>query len=403
MSSGNGRVPSRVTVHGFAADGSDVSLSMEAAHEGDAARAASLRGITVTSVQVATPGRGRRRPAAFPLMQFSQELLALLDSGLNLTEALSTLIAKERHAPTLAELTRILQSLKQGQNLSDVLSAAPGCFPDVYVATIRASERTGNLSKALGRYIAYQAQFEAIRKMLVSAAIYPVALLVIGALVALFLLGYVVPRFSVVYDASGRDIPALSQAMLHAGRFIHAHWLWVGIATVCLLALGALSLRQASVRRAVLEGFLGLPCLAQKSNEFRLGRFYRAVSLLLASGIPLSKALGMVRGLLSSAQQTSLAAVELAIHQGRSLSSALLAAGLASPVAESLIKVGERSGQMAEMLERTAKFHDDDFARWIEWASRLLEPILMALIGAVIGGVVILMYMPIFELAGTLQ
>ncbi len=109
-------------------------------------------------------------------------------------------------------------------------------------------------------------------------------------------------------------------------------------------------------RRFALDQVLRLPWLAEKSAEFRLARFYRAVSLLLASGIALPRAMGMVTGLLSAAQRMRLAQARLAVEQGQSLSNALLAAGLASPVAESLIKVGERSGQLAEMLERTARF-----------------------------------------------
>jgi general secretion pathway protein F len=111
----------------------------------------------------------------------------------------------------------------------------------------------------------------------------------------------------------------------------------------------------------------------------------------------------MVSGLLGPAQRLGLDRARIAVDEGKSLSTALVAAGLANVVAESLIKVGERSGQLAEMLERSARFQDDDFARWIDWASKLLEPVLMAVIGIVIGAVVVLMYLPIFDLAGSLQ
>ena len=111
----------------------------------------------------------------------------------------------------------------------------------------------------------------------------------------------------------------------------------------------------------------------------------------------------MVTGLLSGAQQTRLIRCQRAVEQGQSLSVALVASSLAHPVAESLVRVGERSGQMAQMLERTAQFVDDDFARWVDWSSRLLEPVLMVVIGVVIGVVVVLMYLPIFDLAGSLQ
>jgi general secretion pathway protein F len=348
-------------------------------------------------------GKAGQRPHSFPLVLFSQEMLALLEAGLNLTEALATLLSKERQLHTQAVLDYILRGLREGKNFSDVLATRPQDFPEVYVATVRASERTGDLPQALGRYITYQLQFETLRKKLISAAIYPAMLLIVGGFVALFLLGYVVPKFSAVYESSGRDMPWLSTVLLAFGKTIYQHWQIVLAAVVAVFVSLVLWLRNPRGRMALLNIVLRMPWLALKSQEFRLARFYRAVSLLLASGIALPRALTMVGGMLSPLQQQALAATRLAVDQGQSFSEALQQAELATPVARSLIKVGERSGQMADMLERAAKFHDEDFARWVDWASRLLEPLLMVVIGVVIGAIVVLMYMPIFELAGSLQ
>lgn len=393
----------RLRVQG--ADGREQTLEFVDVSEAEAVRRVGARGLRVLAIEsvagdvAADVGSGAR----FPLVLFSQELLALLDAGLNLTEALTTLHAKERQTGARAVLGRVLQSLREGRNFSDVLAAAPEHFPEVYIATVRASERTGDLPQALARYIAYQLQFDTIRKKLISAAIYPVMLLVVGGFVTLFLLGYVVPRFSTVYESSGREIPWLTTVLLSFGKMIYQNWeiALLGLLSLCIMLAWWISRPEG--RALLLNQFLRLPWLAAKADEFRLARFYRAVSLLLAAGVSLPRAMGMVTGLLSAGQQHSLAQSRLTVEQGQSLSAALMAAGLASPVAESLIKVGERSGQMAEMLERTARFQDEDFARWVDWASRLLEPILMAVIGLVIGTVVVLMYMPIFELAGSLQ
>jgi general secretion pathway protein F len=387
-------------------DGSVQWVELHGVSGSEAVRRLVARGFRViamdSGVAASTPVRppGRER---FGLHLFSQELLALLDAGLNLTEALETLQAKERQPGARAVLTSVLQSLREGRNFSDVLASMPQHFPEVYVATVRASERTGDLPQALARYIAYQTQFETIRKKLVSAAIYPAMLLAVGGFVTLFLLGYVVPRFATVYESSGRDLPWMSAALLACGRAIYNHW-EIALAGL-LLGLGGLGglVFRPQGRRWLLAQVLKLPFFARRSDEFRLARFYRAVSLLLAAGIPLSRAMGMVTGLLSSAQQTRLVRCQQAVEQGQSLSAALVAASLAHPVAESLVRVGERSGQMAQMLERTAQFVDDDFARWVDWTSRLLEPVLMTVIGVVIGVVVVLMYLPIFDLAGSLQ
>lgn len=392
-------------------EGRAYALEFSGVSEAEAIRKASARGLRVLAIEslsgasavsdVALSNDAANAP--FPLLLFSQELLALLEAGLNLMEALTTLQAKERQLSTKAVLNELLCLLREGKNFSDVLAVYPQYFPAVYVATMRASERTGDLPQALQRYIGYQLQFDTIKKKLVSTAIYPAMLLVVGGFVTLFLLGYVVPRFSVVYESSGREMPWLSTVLLTFGKFIDHYWPFVLAALVALAALTTGVLMRPSGRAMVLRQVLRLPWLARKADEFRLSRFYRAVSLLLASGIALSRALGMVDGLLGAKQQALLSQSRLAVEQGQSLSEALMGASLASPVAESLIKVGERSGQLAEMLERTARFHDDELARWLDWASRLLEPILMTAIGLVIGTVVVLMYMPILDLAGSLQ
>src|SRR6218665_700462 len=372
-----------------------------------ALRHAAARGMRVLAIESGVTGAetvdGTAVAGSFPLLSFSQELLALLDAGLNLTEAIGTLLAKERNQGVRAVLAEVLRALREGRNFSDVLAGMAQHFPPVYIATVRASERTGDMPQSLARYIAYQIQFEAIRKKLVSAAIYPAMLLLVGGFVTLFLLGYVVPRFALVYESSGRDMPWLSALLLSFGRLIHGHWQRALTGLLSALGVGAWGLSRSQGRAWLLAQLLELPGLAPKANAFRLARVYRAVSLLLAAGIALPRAMGMVAGLLSPPQKKELVQCRLAVEQGQSLSAALVRTALASPVAESLIKVGERSGQMAEMLERTARFVDDDFARWVDWASRLLEPVLMLAIGLVIGAVVVLMYMPIFELAGSLQ
>jgi len=393
----------RLRVRG--ADGRDQVIEVQGPDAAAAMRRASSRGLHVLAVEGAASGATQvtRRNVKFPLMLFSQELLALLEAGLNLTEALATLLAKERQPAVKQVLQAMVQDLAEGRNFSDVLAERPMHFPEVYVATVRASERTGDMARALARYIEYQQQFEAIRRKLISVSIYPVLLLVVGGFVTLFLLGYVVPRFSTAYESAGRDLPWMSAVLLSFGKLIYGNWQVVLMGIVAMAGALLIGFSRPEGRRFVVEQVLRLPGLKEKSAEFQLARFYRAVSLLLAAGIPLSRAMGMVTGLLSPVQRTRLSGASLAVEQGQSLSNALLAAGLANAVAESLIKVGERSGKLGEMLERTARFQDEDFARWLDWASRLLEPILMTVIGVVIGAVVVLMYMPIFDLAGSLQ
>ncbi len=383
--------------------GARQKITIDAPSEADAVRSAARQGWRVLAIDSPPAPPAPRGKMDFPLLQFSQELLALLEAGLNLTEAIATLHNKEVRPGARATLARLLRSLQEGKRLSETLADFPAIFPEIYVATVQAAERSGHLPEALGRFVAYQLQFDAIRKKLVGAAIYPAMLLVVGSMVTLFLLGYVVPKFSVVYQSSGRDLPWASKMLLGFGQVLAAHPWALLVALAGALGALAFTLGHARVRARLLLAVLRLPLLAERAAEFRLARFYRALSLLLHAGIPLSKALAMVGAMLLPAQQLQLAGARRAVQEGLPFSSALEQHRLATPVARSLLKVGENTGRLDDMLERSARFHDEQFARWVDWASRLLEPLLMTLIGVVIGGVVVLMYMPIFELAGSLS
>jgi general secretion pathway protein F len=198
-------------------------------------------------------------------------------------------------------------------------------------------------------------------------------------------------------------MPVASQAMLVVGRLIHDHWTLVGVAVAFGAAAAAYGLFSPARRASLLSSVLRLPALAGRATEFRLARFYRTLSLLLGSGIPLARAMTMCEGLFAAAELARLREARRRVEEGHSFSQALEAVAFATPVASSLIRTGEKSGALADMLERAARFHDEALARGLDLASRTAEPVLMALIGLVIGTVVLLLYLPIFDLVGSLQ
>ncbi len=380
-------------------------IEVDAASVDEGVRQAVRNGFRVVAIE----GRGNAAAASapasgrFPLLLFTQELLALLDAGLNVVEALETLRRKETSAATAAVLDGLLGSLREGKSLSDALGRYTGIFPQIYIAGVLASERTGTLTQTLTRFVSYQLQLDAVKKKVVSASIYPVLLTLIGTLVTLFLLGYVVPKFSMVLETAGRDTSAASRGLLELGALIGRHQGLVWGSVAAILAFAAAALVQAPVRRELLARIVALPVLRRFALTLSLARFYRTVALLLDAGIPLLRALEMASSLLIPSVADVLPPARERVRAGLPLSAALAGTPLLTPIAESLIKVGERSGKLAEMMERIARFLDEELARQVDWFTRLFEPILMAVIGLVIGMVVVLMYMPIFDLVGNLQ
>ena len=395
----------RYQVKAVKAGGAVVSLSLDARDDRDANEQALAQGYVVLAVRRAggmTPFAALGS-ARFPLVLFTQELLALLRSGISLVEAIETLREKEGRAASARILAGLLDRLRQGQSLSTALQAFPDAFPDLYIATVRASERTGSLAEALARYIAYQTQLDAVKKHLVSASIYPAILVAVGALVTMFLLGYVVPRFSHIYEDIGGDMPWLTSMLMAWGRFVEARG-GVLLATVAATIVGiALWIRQPGARQQLARLIMRIPAIGEHVRVYRLTRFYRTVGMLLIGGTPITQALSMVSGLLDHALQQKLAAALRRIREGQPISVALDAHGLTTPVALRMLRVGERTGMMGDMMERTAAFHEEELSRWVERFTRTFEPLLMAVIGVVIGGIVLLMYFPIFELAGSIH
>ena len=384
-----------------------VALALEARSEAAAREAAERRGLSVFAVKHLEARKVwrilARRGAAFPTLLFSVELMALLDAGLNLVEAISTLAEKHAHMEAGAVLAGILAAIGRGEPFSQAVAAYPQHFSPLYVATVKASERTGNVKEALGRYVAYQEEFDRVRKKIVSATIYPAILMLVGLAVVGFLMFYVVPRFARVYEDMASTLPFFSRLLLSFGSFVGQHTLVVGISFLSLVATAVFLFNRPEFRAWLNTRIWAIPAIGERLKTYQLARLYRTAGMLLKAGIPAVKVLDMVRGLLAVHLRPQLAQARRAVEQGQAMSAALAAAGLATPVAARMMTVGERSGDMGAMFAQIARFHDEEIARFVDWATRAFEPILMTVLGVSVGVIVVLMYMPIFELAGNIK
>ncbi|MDR5770821.1 MULTISPECIES: type II secretion system F family protein [unclassified Caballeronia] len=383
-------------------DGGQQELELDAADETQLRQNMADMGLSLieaTPVEKKSRGLSLRKPV-FERALFTQELIALLEAGLSLVETVETLRDKSKEGLNRTVLQGIVTALYEGEPLSRALERQTEHFPPLYVATVASAEQTGHLSEALKRYHHYDARLAAVRKKVVSAMVYPSIVIATGAFIILFLAFYVIPKFSQVF-ASMKDIPFSARMMLTWGNLVAEHGGVLLAGIVAALAGAIMALRNEKVRGRLFGAVLRLPKLADYQRLFALTRFYRTLGLLLAGGMSMVAALELSAQLLPSLMQSALARALDEVRAGKSLSGALPAANLTTPVAERLIRVGEQSGELAGMVTRSAEFCDEELDRAIDTLMRVVEPVLMLVVGGIVGTIIFLLYMPIFQLAGS--
>lgn len=333
---------------------------------------------------------------------FSQDFAALIDAGLSVTEALQTLVIKEAVSARRELLEQVVRAVSEGRNLSAALQMT-GAFPELLIATVEASERTGDLGKGLARYAAHQREMQALKDKLIGASVYPMVLLVVGGLVVMFLMGVVIPRFAGLLDGTRTELPMLSSGLMAWGRLV-ADRPWVlAVFFGIIAAMGAWVIAHFRAHGVRSRWLQAIPFIASVIREFQHLQLYRTLSILVSRGIVIHRAMEHGAKLLNDADRERLERAIVLMREGLGMSTALSGAGLSDPVATSMLKVAERTGSMSEMLERIAQFYERRLQRSIDVATRVIEPALMIVIGTVIGAIVVLMYLPIFDLASSLN
>ncbi len=347
-------------------------------------------------------GRGRLSGRRF--LSFNQEFLVLIRSGLPILQVLDTITERLESGTLLEVLRDIRTEVKGGSQLSDAFAKYPRIFPQLYVASIRAGEKTGDLPVTLARYLAYQKRQEALRGKVRSASFYP-ALLTVAVLVVLaFMLFYVVPSFTQIYADANAELPLLTRMLIAVSSGL-IHWLPL-LLPALLVAFAGLRLYVASGPGGVLlDRFkLRVPFFGPLFLDYALSGFCRTFATTLASGIPAVQAMQMSRGTLNNRvlEQAMVRAVQR-VEEGVTISGAIEQTGYFPVIALRMIGVGESSGALADMLGDVAEYYEEEVERRLDRLTTLIEPMMMMAMGLLIGGIVVAMYIPIFQLAGTVR
>jgi general secretion pathway protein F len=350
------------------------------------------------------PGQSQGQPAPprpADLVVFCTELRSLVGAGLSVVESLEALAEVTAASRTGHSLpSQLLERLRAGRALSAAMKDVGG-FPVLLVASVQASERTSHLTEALDAYLAFERMVRALLRRTLSAALYPGIVLALGALITVFLLVAVLPRFAALYGQMGGQASDLTRMVLSVSRFLNeAPWLVPGLVVLGVGAAWALA-RSRSGAAAWLAWLPRPPWLAKRIRDFELARLYEALALLMAGGYAATEALSLCEQTASSrALAVGVRNARVAVEEGKALSAALGQGGLTDAVSVRLLRAGERGGDFPRTLRSVAQRHAAEFETFVERATRLVEPLLLMAVSVLIGGLVILLYMPIFDIAG---
>lgn len=342
----------------------------------------------------------RRDQGKLQVAWWCRELSTLLKAGMTAVEALETLVAQSKGPDTETVNAGLLRSLREGMSLSRAMQKS-GAFPTVLVASVTASERTSTLTTALEDYLRHDEMLGRLKRQIISAAIYPTLVVTLGLLISLFLLLYVIPRFSMMYADFRGTLSWATQTLLFVSRVLrHQLPLLLGV----LAALGFLAVRAwqiGFVLKAVIRFVEGVRPLRAQWEHFRLAKLYQSLALMFRGGYTLDEALEVTQRIgLGASLEARVVDARSALARGRAVSSAFADAGLTDLVSARLLAVGERSGGFDAVLQTIADRHASAFSTFVERATRIVEPVLLLLVALLVGGIIVMMYMPIFDIAG---
>jgi type IV pilus assembly protein PilC len=359
------------------------------------------QGIAVNKVRKerkGLKGEGKVKPEDIAL--FSRQLSTMLTAGIPMVQAFE-IIGVGAEKPAVQKLVLAIKGdLETGNSLYQALAKHPLYFNDLYVNLVEAGEHAGALEAVLDKIATYQEKTEALKKKIKKALFYPAAVLAVAVVVTVILLIFVIPSFEALFKGFGADLPAFTQFVINMSRWMQDNG-W-GLAITLGIAVWAFFYfykRSRPMRQFLDRMSLGIPVIGPILRKGAIARFARTLSTMFAAGVPLVEAMKSVAGATGNiVYQDAVMKMRDEVSTGVRLQRAMENTGLFPNMVIQMIAVGEESGSLDEMSGKVADFYEADVDAAVDGLSSLLEPLIMAILGVLVGGLVIAMYLPIFKL-----
>jgi type IV pilus assembly protein PilC len=331
---------------------------------------------------------------------FSRQLATMLAAGIPLVQAFE-IVGAGNDKPAMQKLILDIKAdVEGGSALHEALAKHPLQFDDLYVNLVEAGEQAGALENLLDKIATYKEKSEALKKKVKKALFYPAAVLVVAIVVTVILLIFVIPQFEKLFEGFGAELPAFTQLVINMSKFLQNNGIFVGIVVAgAIYAFVYFKKRSKKMREFLDRMSLKLPIIGPILNKAAIARYARTLSTMFAAGVPLVEALESVAGATGNIVfEDAVMAMREEVSTGTRLQQAMENTGLFPNMVIQMIAVGEESGSLDEMSAKVATFFELDVDAAVDSMSSLLEPLIMAILGVLVGGLVIAMYLPIFKL-----
>lgn len=345
--------------------------------------------------------RGKKMPAR-QFLVFNQELAALLRAGLPLLQSLDMMVERMSDSDFRPVLTDVRDRVKTGEDLSEAFGAHAERFPRLYPSALKAGERSGELESVIRRFIRYQKLMLDTRRRVVSAMVYPAVLVATSIAMILVLTVFVMPQFLGFYDELGGNLPLLTKITLGFSNFLRSNWAWE-LPLLVVLSVGFVYWRRTDAGRRTLDRFkLQLPLVGSILHRLALSEFTRSLGTLLAGGIPLVPAFELACQSVGNLEVRRRLEPQIQrVREGQAFHEALEESGVVPPMALDMVKVGEATGALDEMLGNVSDFFDDEVETRVQRILSLIEPVMLVFMGVVVGLILVSLYLPMFSMIGS--
>ena len=335
---------------------------------------------------------------------FSRQMATMMTAGVPLVQALE-IVGKGHENPSMGELILAIKaSIEGGASFAESLAKHPLYFDDLFVNLVDAGEKSGALETLLDKIATYKEKTEAIKKKVKKALTYPIAVMVVAVVVTGILLYFVVPQFESLFQGFGADLPAFTQFVVGLSKWLQAYW-WTVLLSVggAGFAFVQAKQRSAGFRRLLDRISLKLPIVGDILYKSAVARYHRTLSTMFAAGVPLVEAMDSVAGAAGNIIfYEKILDIRDQIASGTQLQLAMSQTGLFPAMAVQMVAIGEESGALDSMCAKVAEFYEEEVDNMVDSLSSLLEPLIMSILGVLVGGLIIAMYLPIFKMGSVI-